>query len=59
MLVGDKAATTEPLFTATSSHSKALLNELFAEAAVAGKASGLRYTFWCVSEYIFMHGKGN
>lgn len=41
MLVGGKPATTEPLITATSYHSKALLSELFAEAAVAGKVSGL------------------
>lgn len=40
-LVGGKPATTEPLVTATSSHSKALLGEPFAEGAAAGELSGL------------------
>lgn len=52
-------ATTEPLITAASSHSKALLSEPFVEAAVAGKASGLWYTFgFCQSEFS-MHRKRN
>lgn len=41
MLVGGKPATTEPLVTAPSCSSKALLAKPIAEGAVAGEFSGL------------------
>lgn len=59
MLVGGKPATTEPLVTATSCSSKALLAKPIAEGAVAGEFSGLWHTPVLCQSTFSTHGEGH